>query len=67
MHDRFVLLKRERGLTDQERLLLDGWTKNCPYRLKEAFYGIYDSPRLATHTATASNRFRTACTGISSR
>lgn len=47
MHDRFVLLKRERDLTDQERLLMDGWTKNYPllgeaYRLKEAFYGIYD-------------------------
>lgn len=49
MHDRFVLLKRERDLTDQERLLMDGWTKNYPllgdaYRLKEAFYRIYDSP-----------------------
>ena len=49
MHDRFVLLKREHDLTDQERLLMDGWTKNYPllgeaYRLKEAFYGIYDSP-----------------------
>ncbi len=48
MHDRFVLLKRERDLTDQERLNLDGWTKNYPplgeaYRLKEAFYGIYDA------------------------
>ena len=48
MHDRFVLLKRERDLTDQERLLMDGWTKNYPllgeaYRFKEAFYEIYDS------------------------
>ncbi|MBE3062293.1 MAG: ISL3 family transposase [Cutibacterium acnes] len=48
MHDRFVLLKRERDLTDQERLLMEGWTLNYPllgeaYRLKEAFYGIYDS------------------------
>ena len=48
MHDRFVLLKRERDLNDQERLLLDGWTKNYPelgeaYRLKERFFGIYDS------------------------
>lgn len=47
MRDRFVLLKRERDLTDQERLLMDGWTKNYPllgeaYRLKEAFNGIYD-------------------------
>lgn len=48
MHDRFVLLKRERDLTDQERLLMEGWTLNYPllgeaYRLKESFYGIYDS------------------------
>ncbi|MHB1586356.1 MAG: ISL3 family transposase [Acidiferrobacteraceae bacterium] len=48
MHDRFVLLKREADLTDQERLSLDGWTKNYPvlgqaYRLKESFYSIYDA------------------------
>lgn len=48
MHDRFVLLKRERDLTDEERLNLDGWIKNYPalgeaYRLKEGFYGIYDA------------------------
>jgi len=48
MHDRFVLLKRERDLNDQERLLMDGWTKNYPalgeaYRLKEDFYGIYEA------------------------
>lgn len=47
MHDRFVLLKRERNLNDQERLLMDGWTKNYPelgltYRLKEDFYAIYE-------------------------
>ena len=48
MHDRFVLLKRERDLTDKERFNLDGWVKNYPllgeaYRLKETFYGIYDA------------------------
>lgn len=48
MHDRFVLLKRERDLNDKERLNLDGWVKNYPllgeaYRLKEAFYGIYQA------------------------
>lgn len=48
MHDRVVLLKRERDLNDQERLLMDGWTKNYPalgeaYRLKEDFYGIYEA------------------------
>lgn len=48
MHDRFVLLKRERDLNDKERFNLDGWVKNYPllgdaYRLKEAFYGVYDA------------------------
>jgi transposase len=48
MHDRFVLLKRERDLTDQDRLKLSGWVKNydelsIAYRLKEAFFGIYDA------------------------
>lgn len=48
MHDRFVLLKRERDLNDHERLNLDAWTKNYPelgetYRLKEQFFGIYDA------------------------
>lgn len=48
MHDRFVLLKRERDLNDKERFNLDGWVKNYPllgeaYRLKEAFYGIYQA------------------------
>lgn len=52
MHDRFVLLKRQRDLTDQEHLLMDGWTKNYPalgeaYRLKEAFYGIWESSNSA--------------------
>ena len=47
MHDRFVLLKRERDLNDQELLLLDGWTKNYPelgaaYLLKEDFCAIYE-------------------------
>jgi transposase len=48
MHDRFVLLRRENELTDQESFNLDGWTKNYPllgeaYRLKEEFFGIYDA------------------------
>lgn len=47
MHDRFVLLKRERELSDQERFNLDGWMKNYPllgeaYRLKEEFFKVYD-------------------------
>lgn len=48
MHDRFVLLKREREMTEQDRLLLDGWTANYPelaaaYRAKEDFFCIYDA------------------------
>jgi transposase len=51
MHDRIVLLKRQRDLTDKEHLLMDGWTANYPdlgraYTLKEAFYGIYDADSL---------------------
>ena len=64
MHDRFVLLKRERDLNDRERLLLDGWTANYPdlgvaYRLKEDFYGIYekaDSPQEAMKAYEAWSR-----------
>lgn len=64
MHDRFVLLKRERDLNDRERLLLDGWTKNHPelgdaYRLKEGFYGIYEessSPQAAIAAYEAWNK-----------
>lgn len=37
IHDRFVLLKRERDLNDKERLLLDGWTKNYPELAARAF------------------------------
>lgn len=48
MHDRFVLLKRERDVTDKESLLLSGWLKNydelgLAYRLKEDFFKIYDA------------------------
>lgn len=48
MHDRFILLRRESELTDQESFNLDGWTKNYPllgeaYRLKEDFFKIYDA------------------------
>ena len=48
MHDRFVLLRRQNQLTDQESFNLDGWTKNYPllgeaYRLKEEFFNIYQA------------------------
>ena len=47
MHDRFVLLKRERELNDKERALLTDWTAKHPdlgvaYRLKEDFFAIYE-------------------------
>ncbi len=64
MHDRFVLLKRERDVNDKEALLLDGWMKDYPelgaaYRLKEAFYGIYEwsgSPEAAIAAYEAWNK-----------
>lgn len=64
MHDRFVLLKRERDLNDKETLLLDGWTKNYPelgaaYRLKEGFYAVYEgsgSPEAALAAYEAWNK-----------
>jgi transposase len=48
MHDRWVLLKRESELSDQDSLLLSGWLKNydplgLAYRLKEDFFHIYDA------------------------
>jgi transposase len=47
MHDRFVLLKRERELNDKEQELLADWTAKHPdlgvaYRLKEDFFAIYE-------------------------
>ncbi len=47
MHDRFVLLKRQRDLTDKEVLMLSGWCANFPelsaaYEAKEAFFGIWE-------------------------
>lgn len=48
MHDRFVLLKRERDLSDKEALNLSGWVRNydelgLAYRLKEDFFKIYNT------------------------
>ena len=64
MHDRFVLLKRERDLNDRERVLLDGWTQKLPrlgrgLRLKEDFSVIYEnasSPQKALNAFEAWNR-----------
>lgn len=48
MHDRFVMLKREHDLNDEEAIKLSGWLKNYPelgmaYRFKEDFFKIYDA------------------------
>lgn len=56
MHDRFVLLRREADLTPQQRFTMDGWVKNYPllgeaYRLKEAFYGVYEQATSRDHAA----------------
>jgi transposase len=66
MHDRFILLKRERDLTDTEILLLDGWCKNYPelglaYRQKEDFYAIYE---LSTTPEEAKARFANWCRAL---
>ena len=56
MHDRFVLLKRPRDLSDQERLLLSGWLVNYPelglaYQLKEQLFEVYDASGFDDATA----------------
>ncbi len=48
MHDRFILLKRHKELTDMDKITLDLWTKNYPslgiaYDLKESFFDLWDS------------------------
>ena len=49
MQDRFLLLRRKRDLTPEQRFLLESWTENIPllgqaYDLKERFYAIWDEP-----------------------
>lgn len=46
--DRFLLLKRGRNLSPEQRLVMQTWTHHFPdlaaaYEAKEAFYDIYDS------------------------
>ncbi len=67
MHDRFILLKREPDLTEQEAFLLSGWALNYPllaqaYRLKEGFYGIYE----AASKTEAQQRYQAWLTSIPS-
>lgn len=56
MNDRFVLLKRNKALKPHEREMLASWEKAFPkigdaYRIKECFFGIWDSPDVATAKA----------------
>lgn len=53
MHDRFILLSRPHDLRDDQKATVESWFQQFPtlaeaYRLKEAFYRIYDSPDKAT-------------------
>ena len=46
--DLYLFRKRERDLSERERLLLSGWLNNIPelaeaYQLKEAYYDIYEA------------------------
>lgn len=48
IHDRFVLLKRNRNLKTQEKIFLEAWTKRYPelgtaYELKESLFELWDS------------------------
>ena len=48
MHDRFVLLKREKDLDDKDREKLGLWVAAYPvlgqaYKLKEEFYAVYEA------------------------
>ena len=50
MHDRFILLRRPKDLDDEQREVMEDWFVQFPtlkeaYRLKEAFYGIWDVPK----------------------
>ncbi|MEC0206437.1 ISL3 family transposase [Paenibacillus lautus] len=47
MHDRFILLKRNKELSERDKINLDLWTKNHPslriaYELKESFFDIWE-------------------------
>jgi transposase len=47
--DRFLLLKRGRNLSPEQRLIMQTWTHHFPdlaaaYEAKEAFYAVYDCP-----------------------
>jgi transposase len=63
--DAYLFRKREKDLSDSERLILDGWLRSIPelreaWRLKEAFYAVYD----AETRLEAKKRFRTWAASI---
>lgn len=65
MHDRFVLLRRNRDLTDDQRATLATWRTTFPklgraYDIKEAFYDVWDAP----NRFKAAEQFRTWEYGI---
>lgn len=50
MHDRFLLLRRERELEPKDKFLLDTWTDRFPtlgkaHRAKETFFEIWDTAK----------------------
>jgi len=49
MHDKYILLRREKDLDEKKRLILEAWINNFPllgtaYRLKEDFFDIWKVP-----------------------
>jgi transposase len=59
MHDRFVLLRRNRDLDDEQKATLAGWQLMFPklgaaYTVKEAFFDLWDAP----DRTTAADRFK---------
>jgi transposase len=68
MHDRFVLLRRNKDLDDEQRKTLADWQARFPkltaaYTVKEAFFDLWDSP----DRATAAERFKAWEYGITER
>lgn len=59
MHDRFVLLRRNKDLDDEQRKTLEEWQARFPkltsaYKVKEDFFDLWDSP----NRTTAAERFK---------
>lgn len=59
MHDRFVLLRRNRDLTEEQKVTLADWQARFPkltaaYTVKEAFFDLWD----AADRTTAAERFK---------